>query len=155
MSKRLAVVAMVLAFGLVATLEAQRGKAGPEALMQADLDFAKDTAAKRVDGWVAWFAADGMQLTPEGNIKGHAAIREYMGAAFARPDWSLTWKPTFAEMSRSGDLGYTTGTYESRGKDAQGQPTLRTGRYVSIWKKQADGTWKVVLDTGHPDAEKK
>ena len=155
MTKRFAVVAMVLAFGMAATLEAQRGKAASEALMRADLDFAKDTAAKRIDGWVAWFAEEGMQLTPEGNIKGRAAIREYMGPAFARPDWSLAWKPTFAEISRSGDLGYTTGTYESRGKDAQGKPTLRTGRYVTIWKKQADGSWKVVLDTGHPDAEKK
>ena len=92
-----------------------------------------------------------MQLTPEGNIVGHAAIREYMGRAFANPDFSLQWEPKAGDISKAGDLGYTTGTYVSRGKDAQGNPVARTGRYVSIWKKQADKTWKVVLDTGNPD----
>ena len=125
---------------------------GPEALMKADMDFDRVTAEKGIDGWVSFFAEDGMQLTPEGNIKGHQAIRAYMGPAFARPGFSLRWKPTFADIGNSGDLGYTTGTYESRGTDAQGDLVARTGRYVSIWKKQKDGSWKVVLDTGAPDA---
>ena len=125
---------------------------GPEALMNADRDFDRVTAEKGIDGWVSFFAEDGMQLTPEGNIKGRQAIREYMGPAFARPGFSLRWKPTFADIADSGDLGYTTGTYESRGTDAQGNPLVRTGRYVSIWRKQRDGAWKVVLDTGAPDA---
>ena len=125
---------------------------GPEVLMKADMDFDRATAEKGIDGWVSFFAEDGMQLTPEGNIKGHQAIRNYMSSAFARRGYSLRWKPTFADIAGSGDLGYTTGTYESRGTDAQGNPVVRTGRYVSIWKKQKDGSWKVVLDTGSPDA---
>ncbi len=124
----------------------------PDALIKADRDFDGVTAEKGIDGWVSFFAEEGMQLTPEGNIKGHEAIRAYMGPAFARPGFSLRWKPTFADIGASGDLGYTTGTYESRGTDAQGNPVVRTGRYVSIWKKQKDGSWKVVLDTGSPDA---
>ena len=150
MTKRLAMllVAVVAATALVA----QQTKNPAEVLMQADRDFAMATAAKRVDGWVSYFAADGMQLTPEGNITGHAAIREYMGAAFANPDFSLEWQPRQGDISKSGDLGYTTGRWTSRSKDAQGNPAVRTGRYVTIWKKQADKSWKVVLDTGNPDA---
>jgi len=132
---------------------AEKRSAGPEALMKADEEFDRVTAEKGIDGWVSFFAEDGMQLTPEGNIKGHAAIREYMGPAFARPGFSLRWKPVSADIASSGDLGYTTGTYESRGTDAQGKPVVRTGRYVSIWKKQKDGSWKVVLDTGQQDTK--
>jgi len=150
---RVRLLAVVLVAALAGGLSLAKRKAdGPEALMKADMDFDRVTAEKGVDGWVSFFAADGMQLTPEGNIKGHEAIRAYMGPAFARPGFSLRWKPTLADIAGSGDLGYTTGTYESRGTDAQGNPVVRTGRYVSIWKKQKDGGWKVVLDTGAPDA---
>lgn len=131
---------------------AQEKRAGPDLLMKADMDFDRATAEKGIEGWVSYFAEDGTQVTPDGNIKGHAAIREYMGPAFARPGFSLRWKPTFADISGSGDLGYTTGTYESRGKNAQGQEVVRTGRYVTIWKKQAGGNWKVAVDIGNPDA---
>ena len=148
---RLLFVVLVCALVAVSSL-AEKKATSPDALMKADRDFDRVTAEKGIDGWVSFFAEDGMQLTPEGNIKGHQAIRAYMGPAFARPGFSLRWKPTFADIADSGDLGYTTGTYESRGIDAQGNPVVRTGRYVSIWKKQKDGSWRVVLDTGAPDA---
>jgi ketosteroid isomerase-like protein len=59
--------------------------------------------------------------------------------------FSLTWKPESAELAASGDLGYTFGLYTYRDKD-----TTYQGTYVSIWKKQADDSWKFVLDTGNP-----
>jgi ketosteroid isomerase-like protein len=138
---------------VIASLSVAAKKADtPEALMSADRDFDRTTAEKGIEGWVSFFAEDGMQLTPGGNIRGHQAIREYMGPVLARPGFSLRWKPAFADVGRSGDLGYSTGTYESHSIDAKGNPVVRTGRYVSIWKKQRDESWKVVLDTGVPDA---
>jgi ketosteroid isomerase-like protein len=64
----------------------------------------------------------------------------------AVPDSSfiLTWQPDTAILSASGDLGYTYGLYTLKEKDT----TIR-GTYVSIWKKQRDGSWKYVLDTGN------
>lgn len=56
----------------------------------------------------------------------------------------FTWKPLYAEVAKSGDLGYTYGTYKiNTGKSEQ------KGTYVSIWKKNANGEWKFVLDSGN------
>jgi len=60
---------------------------------------------------------------------------------------SLKWRPVFAAISRSGDLGYTTGPSEWRRNKTDEKP-FGHGQYVSIWKKQKDGTWKVALDVG-------
>jgi ketosteroid isomerase-like protein len=58
----------------------------------------------------------------------------------------LTWRPEFAEIAASGELGYTTGPYELRPhRDAE---PAAFGHYVSVWKKQIDGSWKVILDIG-------
>ena len=58
--------------------------------------------------------------------------------------YTLTWKPMRGEIAKSGDLGYTYGIYE-----LQTQDTVYKGTYVSIWKKQSDGSWKFVLDSGN------
>lgn len=60
----------------------------------------------------------------------------------------LSWEPLKAEIAASGDLGYTYGRYRVKSGE-----TVKTGVYVSIWKKQADGAWKYVLDGGAPTSE--
>jgi ketosteroid isomerase-like protein len=58
--------------------------------------------------------------------------------------YTLTWQPMKAEISKSGDLGFTYGVYTLNIKDS-----VYKGTYVSIWKKQNDGSWKFVLDSGN------
>ena len=58
---------------------------------------------------------------------------------------TLSWTPENAGMAISGDLGYTYGIYNFQDKDTSYQ-----GTYVSIWQKQADGSWKYILDSGNP-----
>ena len=67
----------------------------------------------------------------------------------ARPESgvSLKWQPIFAAMSRSCDLGYTTGPAEWRKNKADPEP-FAYAHFVSVWKKQRDGAWKVALDVG-------
>ncbi len=69
----------------------------------------------------------------------------------ARPEGglSLSWQPTFAVMARSCDLGFTTGPAEWRKEKGDEKP-LGYGQYISVWKKQADEAWKVILDVGGP-----
>lgn len=57
----------------------------------------------------------------------------------------LSWEPLYEKISDSGDLGYTYGIHTNTDK-ATGNITK--GTYITIWKKQADGGWKFVLDTG-------
>lgn len=65
-------------------------------------------------------------------------------------DFTLTWEPLFATVSSGGDMGYTYGVYKSRSVSANGEPVVNEGTYVTIWKKDAGGAWKFVLDTGNP-----
>ena len=59
----------------------------------------------------------------------------------------LTWEPSLAEVARSGDFGYTTGPWEFREKSLEETP-VAYGYFVSVWKKQPDGAWKVAIDIG-------
>ncbi|MBD3219255.1 MAG: DUF4440 domain-containing protein [candidate division Zixibacteria bacterium] len=60
----------------------------------------------------------------------------------------LSWEPFFAEISESGDLGYTLGKYVYTVTDTLGVENESYGYYVTIWKKQPNGSWKYVFDTG-------
>lgn len=119
----------------------------PEELMAADRRFQGETAERGTSGWVDAFAHDGKLVSGGGVIEGKAAIRDAMGVLDS-PDYSLTWEPEFAEAS--GELGYTYGTYTRTTNDTAGNAAVETGRYVTVWRREADGGWKVVLDMGSP-----
>jgi ketosteroid isomerase-like protein len=119
-------------------------------LLELDRDFDKATVEKGVDGWVSYFAEDGAMFPAGGEIvTGKTSIRELMAPVFATPGTSLRWEPLGAQVSRAGDLGYTYGKYVSKAIDPEGKPVTRYGKYVTIWKKQTDGSWKVVMDVGN------
>jgi ketosteroid isomerase-like protein len=80
-------------------------------------------------------------------FEGLSSITEFLRSE-TDTGFILTWVPSFSRQSSSADLGYTYGTYLVRDKNS-GDSTA-TGTYCTIWVKQADGTWKAVLDTGNP-----
>ena len=84
-------------------------------------------------------------------ITGLTEIRQAMEPAFKDSSFSLRWHPTKAEIMIPGVIGYTVGRYESLRKNKEGKLIKSTGSYSSVWKKQPDGSWKIVLDTGSPD----
>ena len=124
-----------------------------ESVMQADRDFNTDFARRRTEGWVAWFDTAGVQVTSEGEVpKGHGEIRAYMDKAFPDTAQILTWRPVTAELSGDGTMAYTIGTWDfyRRGKDSAA--SAATGHYLTVWRRQADKSWKVLADIGttHP-----
>jgi len=124
--------------------------AGPEdALLQADRDFDKATAARGAEGFLSFFAADAVVLTKSGApITGTAALDKLFRQAWAQPGYSLRWTPLKGEMASSGEIGYTYGTYERKSLQ-NGATSVETGKYVTVWKRQRDGGWKVALDMGN------
>jgi quercetin dioxygenase-like cupin family protein len=78
---------------------------------------------------------------------GSGAIREGTAKMVSSPGFSLQFAPSKAEVSESGDVGYTTGTYQAT---MNGAP--EKGKYVTIWKKQPDGNWKVKEDIFNADS---
>lgn len=126
-------------------------KPGKVLLFDLEARFAKDVAERGGAGFASWFAEDGVAL---GNgaqpLIGNVAIAR--SAKWSPKDYQLTWTPTDALMGPSGDMGYTWGHFEGRSKDANGNPVLTSGRYMTVWRKQPNGEWKVVLDAGANDA---
>ena len=119
-----------------------------EALLAADSDFSRRSAEKgAAPAFYDFMAPEAVSLTAgEPPVRGREAIRD--GLAGLAPG-ALTWRPLAADASCSGDLGYTWGTYEFRGAGPDGQPKVGYGKYMTVWKKQADGTFKAVLDGGN------
>jgi ketosteroid isomerase-like protein len=115
--------------------------AAPE-LEAADRAFDADTAAEGVAGWVKWFAPDGVLWRGE-----RFAGRDAIGAKLqpTLETGALRWQPVASRMLGDG-IGFTVGTATWTAK-ADAAPSWR-GSYVTIWRKQADGTWKVAYDTG-------
>lgn len=124
-------------------------KADADTLRQLEADFMKAAAERGSQGYMSYYADDAAEL-PNGEnlIQGKKNIATTMGFLDDKNN-HLTWSPVHADMAASADLGYTYGTYEFRSKDKDGKPTVEYGKYASIWKKQKDGSWKVVMDMGN------
>ncbi|MDW5266263.1 MULTISPECIES: DUF4440 domain-containing protein [Acidobacteriaceae] len=114
-------------------------------LLELDGKFQQAVAAGGGKAFASWFADDAVTLNNgRPAVMGRAAI-----AAQAQWDpktYQLTWTPQGAQMGPSSDMGFTWGHYEGHSKDKNGQPVVISGRYFTVWKKVADGSWKVAMD---------
>lgn len=120
---------------------------GKAFLFNLEARFAKDVAEHGGAGFAAWFADDGVALgNGKSPLVGRVAIEK--SAKWSPAAYQLTWTPTDGLMGPSGDMGYTWGHYEGQSKDANGNPVTTSGRYITVWRREKDGTWKVVLDAG-------
>jgi ketosteroid isomerase-like protein len=91
---------------------------------------------------------------PDGVIAGRGGLVNAVEAWSQRnpaPEGLLTWWPVYADVSRAGDLGWTTGPFEFREKPSDAKPA-GAGHFFTVWRRQPDGAWKFVLDLGvqHP-----
>jgi uncharacterized protein (TIGR02246 family) len=124
-------------------------RAAVDAILKADRDFNQAVADGDLKKFLS-FIAEGATFnggTPS-EIRGRDAIAKDWAPFFAKDGPRLTWIPTHGEILGAGDLGYTVGTSEYRTVAAGGQATIRRGQYLTVWRKQADGGWLIVYDTG-------
>jgi ketosteroid isomerase-like protein len=120
---------------------------GKVLLFDLETRFAREVAARGGAGFAAWFAEDGVALgNGKAPLMGRVAIQK--SANWDPKVYQLTWTPTDAQMGPSGDEGFTWGHFEGHSNDMNGNPVTVTGRFITIWRKQADGSWKVELDAG-------
>lgn len=115
-------------------------------LVAAERAFARTSVEKGIrESFLEFFADDGINFQPH-PVKTREAILK-RPAPTTRPPVVLNWEPAYADISRAGDLGYTTGPYVLTDNSPQ-KNSPHYGFYFSVWKKQADGSWKVVIDAG-------
>lgn len=122
-------------------------------LKAADRGWERVFAAKDLEASVAACAADGAVLAPNATIaKGREEIRRLLQGFFALPGFEISWHATEAVVAKSGELGYSSGTYEMHVNDASGEPAADRGKYVTIWKKEPGGSWRVLRDIFNSDS---
>jgi ketosteroid isomerase-like protein len=122
-----------------------------QAIAKAESDFEKARAEKGLEGWLSYFAdetADFVRGAPFTFTK--EEMRTHLQKSFDPAD-QLTWKPVKIDVADSGDLAYSLGTWQLKGKNPKGEDVTQTGKYLTVWRKQKDGSWKVVADTGMVD----
>ncbi len=115
-------------------------------LVNAEVAFSRLSEIKGIrEAFLACLAEDAVVFRP-GPLNGKKFYAEQKDIS-----GFLTWKPVFADISDAGDLGYTTGPYEFW-KNKVDKESASHGHYVSVWRKEKNAGWKVVIDfgVGHP-----
>jgi hypothetical protein len=118
------------------------------ALLKREREFSSASAARGAQKALGAYASDEVRVFR--NEKAPFIGKSMAAGALPASSAVWTWQPAFADVSQSGDLGYSYGTYWLRSNDAIPK-TLETGNYYRIWKKQ-DKAWKVVADLIDPVA---
>ena len=115
------------------------------ALMAVDREWSQ--TAKDPEKFVSFFGEGAAVYAPGMPIvTGADAIKKTMTEMIGSPGFALSWSPTKADVAASGDLGHTAGNY----KITMGGATEQ-GKYVTTWKKQTGGAWKVIDDIFNAD----
>lgn len=140
------ILTSILLAGALSCVYAQPIEPALKSLVDAEwsfINFAKDSTTR--DAFWAQFT-DETILFGEGPVNAKRAYEHQP----ANASW-LKWEPTFSDIATSGDFGYNTGPWEYRVLKTDAQP-LTFGHFVSVWRKQEDGVWKLALDIGidHP-----
>lgn len=121
-------------------------------LLKTDQEFAKKSnEVGPAEAFYLYMDSEAIQLPIRGDaVVGNQSIRNRMLKA---GDYQLYWIPKKAEVSKLADMGWTWGTYIYQAKDEKGKDMKRKGKYLNIWRKQEDGSWKVTVDLGNIEPE--
>jgi ketosteroid isomerase-like protein len=147
---------VVLTLGTVMCLVLSVGCQGPVGLSEADQtairqgveNYAKVANAKDWKAVAALYAEDATRLPPnQAAVQGRAAIQMW-GEVF--PPFS-DFQLQILELEGRGDLAYCRGTYSMTVAPAGAAPIEDRGKYMDIWRKQADGSWKILRDVWNSD----
>lgn len=132
----------------VSNVSAQDGlSADQKKLLDTDWEFSRTSVKRGAAAAFYLFLTNNAMQLPEGSlpIYGKKAIFDTM----MQGDYTLSWTPVKAEVAASGDLGWTWGKFVVIVIQKDGSELTSFGKYLNIWKKQADGSWKVAVDMGN------
>ncbi|HET6347445.1 MAG TPA: DUF4440 domain-containing protein [Candidatus Krumholzibacteria bacterium] len=145
---RLMVALLVLAAaGCAKKVDVEKARA---ALRATDMEWS--SAANNADSFASYFATAGTLLPPsEPAVTGTGNIREWASRMMSTPGFSVNWRVSAADVAKSGELGYTSGTYTLHMQNPDGAAIDDHGKYLTVWTRDKDGKWKVTFDTFNSD----
>jgi len=125
------------------------------AIIKADNAWDSVSALNSADGWLSFYTDDAIMMPPGEKICTDKASRAVsIKNMFAIPGANMRFQATQVEVAKSADLGYSSGVYQFHYKDAAGKAAFETGKFCETWKKQADGSWKCIVDIWNADPAK-
>lgn len=141
----------VAASGCAPTVDTAADKATIERLYP---EWAKAAQERDWERWRSFWAEDAVAL-PAGApmVSGKKAIEEYYSEhEFGDPNRIFhDLQQTYVEVARSGDLAYSMGVADSSFSDSEGKPVRAKGKWIKVWKKQGDGSWKCIINIWNRD----
>ena len=148
----LVLLLFLLSLSTACQTQATSTSADETALRKLDEEWSRSAGSKDVDKTISYYSDDAVVMPPNiPTLTGKESIQTLWKSMLSSPDFSGGWKATKVEVARSGDLAYVSGNYEFNEKDNSGKPITDKGKYLEVWKKQADGSWKCVADMFNSD----
>lgn len=127
-------------------------KAEGEKVMQISKEWSDVAATGNVEKTINYWVDDAFFMSAgQAPLQGKTAIRQMVEESFKTPGFRISWQPQTVEVSASGDMAYMIENSQVSFTDSSGKPVVIKNKAVSIWRKQADGTWKNAVDISAPD----
>ncbi len=117
-----------------------------EEVLRLDAEWSRTLAARDPGAFEATVAEDALFAGRGGLIRGRAGVRATWGRWFEPGAPRFAWAPDGGGASASGDLAWSTGGFRIDATDDRGRPSPIEGRYVTVWRRDADGRWRALLD---------
>jgi ketosteroid isomerase-like protein len=122
-------------------------KAEEANLLKRDAEWAAAAAGKDVEKIISYWSDDALVMPPgQPSLEGKAALRSYVTDSLKIPGFQIRWKSDKVSFSPDGKLAYMRGTNETTVTGSDGAPATLHGRAVTVWRKDADGQWRCVVD---------
>lgn len=146
MKTAISLIAFILMLGFNATAQKPDSTSELRKVVETERAFARASQERGIhDSFLAYIAEDGLLFRP-GAVNGKKWMLEHpVAPSKKRP--LLSWRPTYADIARAGDFAYTYGPWEFK-EDITDQTPVGYGHFVTVWKKQQDGSWKFAVDLG-------
>jgi ketosteroid isomerase-like protein len=125
--------------------------AAQAAMMRADRDFNQAMAEGNLARFLSFVHEDAS--FESSSARGRDAVAKAWAPFFEPGGPRIAWAPKRAESLVGGDVGYTIGTWERRTPGPDGRPAVSRGEYLTVWRRQKDGSWQAVFDTGSTQAK--
>ena len=127
-------------------------QADEQAIRELETEAREAVAERDLERYVGFYAEDAALFWPGvPMVTGKAAIREFMKALLVAPQFSLRFDTARVEVSRDGQLAFSYGTNTVSFTGPSGSVLHDKGKYVSVYRREPDGLWKVVADIGNSD----
>ena len=143
---------LMLAFIAATALRSTAQSRDESQIRKADALWSHAAETKDVEKFVSFYAEDASALPFNAPIaRGTEQIRQLWSQLMSKPGFGLSFSPTKIEISKSNDFAYEIGAFELKLNDPQSNATSTPGKYVVVWRKQANHEWKAAADIFNTD----